>query len=521
MLRRPGTLIVSDLHLSSGRNSETGHISRTEDFLFDDEFCAFLDHHMNDPRWVGTEWTLVIDGDFMDLLQVNEEPETLEGLRSDSVYGLKAGPEESAWKLKKVIAGHADFFEKLAEFVQAHRLVLVTGNHDIELNYPEVRKAFVEELAFQARTTPETVAARVEFRPWFHYDGVIYIEHGNQYDGFNSFRSMLEPRLPETSSHGGAAGCEVELPPGSLFVRYLFNRVETDSPFADNIKPASRYVAWVAAHHPLKALGFLLSDGREMLRRFRNKWQRETAESYRSRDRLHQKRLQATARNLSDKLPGRSKEEWESVLEALHNLRSTPIFQRRGLHSHRWLRMVTGPYRTPFLLLLLCLPIMIVLLQGLLPIASGFFPATLSGAALDLSKAPSARLSESFRWLALLELILIVVWIRRESRPGRERLGLRRVAAEIRKQTGARVVVMGHTHEPDIWQLDDGARYFNVGTWTKIFSREDRVIREEKELTFLRILCPGNELKCKLMKWEGQRAEARLAYVFDDLESTR
>jgi len=521
MPKRPGTLIVSDLHLSSGRDDETGHISRTEDFLFDDEFCAFLDYHMNDPRWIGTEWTLVINGDFMDLLQVTEEPDPLGPLRSDSVYGLKAGPQESAWKLKKVVTGHADFFEKLGEFVQAHKLVLVTGNHDIEFNYPEVRETFVEELAVRGGTTPETITARIEFQPWFHYDGSLYVEHGNQYDGFNSFRSMLEPRLPESSRHEGAASRDVELPPGSLFVRYLFNRVETDSPFADNIKPATRFLAWVISHHPLRALGFLVTDGREMLFRFREKWCRETPASYRSRDRNHEERLRTSAQDLAGKFPGRSPKEWETVLERIHALSSTPIFHRSGLNSRRWLRLVTGPYRTPLVLFLLCLPLFFVLIQGFLPFASGFLPATISGAAIALTQILDGRLLEFARWLALLEIVLILVWVRRQNRPDRDRNRLRSVASEIQKQTGAKVVVMGHTHEPDLWPLTGGARYFNVGTWTKIFSREDQVIREEKELTFLRILYRGNAPKCKLMKWEGQRGEARLAYVFGDFESSR
>ena len=80
---------------------------------------------------------------------------------------------------------------------------------------------------------------------------------------------------------------------------------------------------------------------------------------------------------------------------------------------------------------------------------------------------------------------------------------------------------MGHTHEPDLWPLDEGAHYFNLGTWTKVFSQEDRVIREEKELTFLRILPSDKGPKSRLLKWEGQRGEARLAYIFDDSETGR
>jgi UDP-2,3-diacylglucosamine pyrophosphatase LpxH len=519
MSRNSGFLIVSDLHLSSGRDAETGHVSRTEDFLFDDEFCAFLDHHMSDTLWQEIEWTLAIDGDFMDFLQVSQAPKQSGHLRSDSIYGLKAGPDESAWKLERIIGGHESFFEKLAEFVQNHRLLIVTGNHDIEFNYPEVQKAFIEELARIGNCHPELIESRVDFRSWFHFDGDVYIEHGNQYDSFNSFRSMLEPRLPETNHHGPSNSGDVELPPGSLFVRYLFNRVETDSPFADNIKPASRFLAWVTVNHPLRSLGFLFSDGREMLRRLREKWRLETPDAYRSRDIAHQKKMLATARALADLLPRRSTFEWESTLNRIHQLQSTPSFQRRGARSRRWLRMVTGPIRTPILLALLCLPLLLVLVEGILPMMSGLLPAALLYPVRALDPLILPAVTETARWLTLVEVGLVLAWFRWESRPGRQRMHLRKMAAEIQRETGARVVVMGHTHEPDLWPLDGGAQYFNLGTWTKVFSREDRVIREEKELTFLRILPSDKGPKSKILKWEGQRGEARLAYIFEDWET--
>lgn len=36
----------------------------------------------------------------------------------------------------------------------------------------------------------------------------------------------------------------IELPAGSFFVRYLFNRVEQYYPFADNMKPMSKFIFW-------------------------------------------------------------------------------------------------------------------------------------------------------------------------------------------------------------------------------------------------------------------------------------
>lgn len=67
---------------------------------------------------------------------------------------------------------------------------------------------------FRARISPRSVL----FGEWFHYEkDLIWIEHGNQYDGANAFRTWLAPLLPKPS--GPAA--DVDLPLGSLFVRYM------------------------------------------------------------------------------------------------------------------------------------------------------------------------------------------------------------------------------------------------------------------------------------------------------------
>ena len=81
----------------------------------------------------------------------------------------------------------------------------------------------------------EVVSSQIEFCPWFYYEpGLIWVEHGNQYDGINSFDYFLFPYLPNSK--------ELMLPSGSFFVRYLFNKVEQIDPFADNIRPLSRYL---------------------------------------------------------------------------------------------------------------------------------------------------------------------------------------------------------------------------------------------------------------------------------------
>jgi hypothetical protein len=277
-----GLLVVSDLHLSEGRHGDTKRFSRNEDFFFDEEFARFLGHYQDEARWNGARWHLVIAGDFLDLLQVVSTGGASDGASGEPRrdpdrpgFGLPCGPHETVFKLRRIADGHWQFFEALASFVASGNLLtILKGNHDVELHYGAVQDAFLAELgraadrlpscspALRANISPDTV----RFGDWFHHEkDLIWIEHGNQYDGQNAFRTWLAPLLPEPSG----PDADVDLPFGSLFVRYLFNRIESVEPFADNIKPQTRFVAWLFERHPMTALRFLFRDGRYMLGKLR------------------------------------------------------------------------------------------------------------------------------------------------------------------------------------------------------------------------------------------------------------
>ena len=53
-------------------------------------------------------------------------------------------------------------------------------------------------------------------------------------------------------------------------MRYLFNKVEDVHPFADNIKPATRYLAWAFKKDPLQTIEVLVTRGWVFLRAFWN-----------------------------------------------------------------------------------------------------------------------------------------------------------------------------------------------------------------------------------------------------------
>ena len=246
---RHALVIVSDLHLSEGKDPATGKYSPLEDFRFDDIFAQFLS---SQERWasdIGYPLRLIIAGDLVDFLQVLGHRKTPRLRNRLFTFGKRSplrshrlGRSTSAlntmWKLEKIVAGHKTFFQALAGFLsRGHELIVLPGNHDIEWVFPEVQDAFKRALGDHvAVNSAENIHGQVQFLPWFYLEpGLIYVEHGHQYCPVESFDYFLHPFLP-----GGL----IDLPLGSFFVRYLFNHVESSWPFADNMKPPAAFIWW-------------------------------------------------------------------------------------------------------------------------------------------------------------------------------------------------------------------------------------------------------------------------------------
>src|SRR6185369_2558298 len=64
---------------------------------------------------------------------------------------------------------------------------------DIDLHWASVQEEFVKSLAAHSPIDP----ARIEFAPWFYYEeGLVYVEHGHQYDPFCAHDFVLNPLSP-------------------------------------------------------------------------------------------------------------------------------------------------------------------------------------------------------------------------------------------------------------------------------------------------------------------------------------
>lgn len=297
-------LFLSDLHLSEGINPETGRIQRNEDFFHDFSFAQLLNFHVamsKDARkldFFEIPWKLVINGDAFDFLQVvSRPPTTIDGTATMNIvnaagrllvkekklseneqhYGLGTTEPEVVWKLQRIALGHPLFFEALGWFVATgNELVLLKGNHDIELYWPAVQTRFrmllIEgygswlEKAKRGESEPlswmqnlpqtltlEQLNTAVTFPENYYYEkDLFFVEHGCQSDPANWFRNFADPRLPDPEKKE-----YIELPSGSLFVRYFFNHIEDIHPFADNMVPITRYLFWVLRTAPDKIYLFL------------------------------------------------------------------------------------------------------------------------------------------------------------------------------------------------------------------------------------------------------------------------
>jgi UDP-2,3-diacylglucosamine pyrophosphatase LpxH len=210
-------VIVSDLHLGPGPSE------CVEPFYNDTAFARLLDQMREDRRF-----RLVILGDFIDFL------------RAELVTNADAEPMGEAIALAtldRVIEGHPKVFDALARLLTSGSMLdVVVGNHDAELVRPVIQDRLRAVLG-----------PSVSFHRWIYYvPGLLYAEHGHQYDSLNCFSTFLEP-------FGDDDGKVLERPIGL----YLFCEAErlnaTLDPCPDHASHHFRYFALAARRHPREA----------------------------------------------------------------------------------------------------------------------------------------------------------------------------------------------------------------------------------------------------------------------------
>jgi UDP-2,3-diacylglucosamine pyrophosphatase LpxH len=485
-------LVVSDLHLGEGVDPESGKYARQEDFLFDDAFARFLRYHervKQQPRFGGRPWMLIFGGDLFDFPQVDalpEEGEPLERVKGVARYkdlsadeqnfGLGTSERESAWKLERVAQGHPSFFAALGWFVaHGNHVAVIKGNHDLELHWPAVQQRFAAEvdrayarqrqmLGEGPSVTAGEIEERIRFYPWFYHEpDRVYIEHGGQYESSSHIPDYLNPVSCENPAYLQALW-------GNLFVRYLFNQIEDVHPFADNVKPPVRYLAWAFNKDPLMTLKLIVTRGSVFLRAFRN----------------------VTRAALGTARVCRQPEQ--SDLIAL----PSEVMQEITELAHRQAEDSRREWIGGMLLIGLALAVIVCAVAAGVNFLSG-------------SWAGGAILT------GLTVVFFVARSVARSRIPSFDDLMLR-VAQDLegilKPAHAVRYIVLGHDHAADMAQMEGNTWYVNTGTWVQIFEKKGPISAQEK-LTFFR-LAWGYEGVPELLRWDdavGEPAQLRLGLI--------
>lgn len=196
-------VIISDLHMSAGRDDCTGTFDRNEDFFYDGAFGRFIDYLIERAQAKERRLRLVILGDFVDFLQV--DPEKASGHEIGDTSS-----ESTLAKLEIISRGHKTVFRALGNFIkEGHLLDIVLGNHDVEFVWSDVQNRFREVVS---RYAGSDVGDSIAFHRWiFYVPGVVYADHGHQYDARNSFINPSAPSCPQktrrSSCHWAPSSC--------------------------------------------------------------------------------------------------------------------------------------------------------------------------------------------------------------------------------------------------------------------------------------------------------------------------
>lgn len=226
------TAIISDLHLTDPEPPRHRARSKhplwkkfkTKEFFIDESLIQFLAHIQDLAK--GQKIELILNGDIFDFDSVMSLPEKpifninwLETRR-----GLFPRQERSVFKIKVVLEEHKKFIDALGEFIRAgNDLIIIPGNHDVELHFPEVQSEVLKALSLS-----ENNLKQVRFVDWFYISNKdTLIEHGHQQDPYCMCENPMNPFLLEYNE------LSIRLPFGNVACRYIMNGLGLFNPHVE------------------------------------------------------------------------------------------------------------------------------------------------------------------------------------------------------------------------------------------------------------------------------------------------
>jgi len=489
---REDLYIVSDLHLGEGRSSESRRYSRLESFFYDREYANFVDRVLVETMARRRQARLILNGDVFDFLSmVRLPPQNIireKGMQisgEEHKYGLGTSPEKSAWKLERIMRGHPLFFRAMLRFVHAgHPITITRGNHDQELFWQPVRDIFYSCLADMAQEeglttlSQEVLREKITFEQWFYYEpGRVYVEHGHQYEATNSNRFYLHPVLPQEFSENNEE--VLDYPTGSLFVRFLFNKLKQVDPFSTLFVRFDHYlgllgrasfldmVRTITLHFPfflqaIKGARFFELHGMEKIAD------------------VHESCLDEVAQE---------KELDRETIQALDELMVEPVGKTKYSLVQEMLRPVITTVLRVAGIAMLSLSAWFVLFT--LIHSTGWITGVFMRATL----------------LAILAVVTVVglffgimtLYKRVSSTRNPWEDTFYRKGEKISELLSVPFVCMGHTHKTDLRPFRTGSGFYaNSGTWIISAGPWDAVKPRSRQFTFVRIL----DMTIDIFRWE-------------------
>jgi len=234
------TAIISDLHLTDAEPSRPHHKIRhplwkkfkTKEFFIDQALVEFLQEI--EKKANGQQVELVMNGDIFDFDSVMALPENpiyqLNWI--ETRRGLFPKEDRSVFKMSVILEEHAQFIDALREFIKkGHSLVIVPGNHDVELHFKKV-----QDLFFKIMALSDYDQNRIRFVKWFYIsEGDTLIEHGHQQDPYCMCENPINPFLVDYNE------LRIRLPFGNVACRYIMNGMGLFNPHVETNYIMSMY----------------------------------------------------------------------------------------------------------------------------------------------------------------------------------------------------------------------------------------------------------------------------------------
>lgn len=428
------TLVISDLHLGEDLSATANEADRLHIQIVERQLISFLRYYAR-RREDGRAWRLIINGDMVDFLTVGVFPGHPEfadqkANLGEHEFGLGRTPAVAVVKMKMVIKRHIDVFRAMARFLsRGNRVEIISGNHDTEFCWKGTQDALTDGVGEAWESMPEStrpgaqkaseVTSGIQFHQWFfHEPGVLWVEHGHQYDECCSLKHQLYPRCPDTD--------QIVTNVDSAGVRYVTSYIAEAEP--QNMDRWS-FMGYIRFGFGLGAKGCLrlaygyYSFSKELMK----VWRAESKRGASGREirKLHVQRLDLLASKWN--LP-------RETIGKLDSLSRLPVVNQFSKLSS------------------------VLMLDKLFFHALGGLVALISIISLSGALALAGVVLGAFMAIGLS------IW----SSRGREvdaSATMELNSERILNLVDAQFVTFGHTHEPVARQLDKGRWYFNTGTW--------------------------------------------------------